>query len=334
MKILSWAVLGLLLALPCAAENNIKMVTYFPVPYAAYGDLAVNGSCDVGLVGSCNLDVGQGLVVRKESADGRALNTGSVIVRGGGMDLNSSKSGSYVEGRKLEVGSGLSSGVVEFAHDLAVKNISGSRMQSAQAQNEAYMNKLKIFGHEFPVCDGNNHEINWRNLTVRGNSGVFLVCGNGGELPRTPCASTCPVGYMRNEKVQYQEDGECCVKEPTVYYFRCTGQVPGCGVNKYGSFNEALQACESGADPGASWCESLSFRSPQLYQRCGTPENEAYVQSKTAYWYQTLQLLDKPIDPGQINIPRFMQYSCTTSCADCGGGIGKFNPCSCTYGVG
>ena len=199
MKILSWAVLGLLLALPCAAENNIKMVTYFPVPYAAYGDLAVNGSCDVGLVGSCNLDVGQGLVVRKESADGRALNTGSVIVRGGGMDLNSSKSGSYVEGRKLEVGSGLSSGVVEFAHDLAVKNISGSRMQSAQAQNEAYMNKLKIFGHEFPVCDGNNHEINWRNLTVRGNSGVFLVCGAGEE-----------VNQCTNRSYKLSHKSECC----------------------------------------------------------------------------------------------------------------------------
>lgn len=60
MKSLSWAVLGLLMAAPSfAADNNIKMVTYFPVPYAAYGDLGVTGTCDVGLMGQCKFNGSQ-----------------------------------------------------------------------------------------------------------------------------------------------------------------------------------------------------------------------------------------------------------------------------------
>ena len=36
-----WIVL--LAAWPLSAENNIRMVTYFPVPYPSYADLAGNG---------------------------------------------------------------------------------------------------------------------------------------------------------------------------------------------------------------------------------------------------------------------------------------------------
>ena len=89
MKSLSWAVLGLLMAAPSfAADNNIKMVTYFPVPYAAYGDLGVTGTCDVGLMGQCKLDAGKSLTAAKASSDSRALNTGSIIVRKGTLGLS------------------------------------------------------------------------------------------------------------------------------------------------------------------------------------------------------------------------------------------------------
>ena len=162
---------------------------------------------------------------------------------------------------------------------------------------------------------------------------AFEQCGN--TVSKTPCPATCASGYVRNKNVQYEEDGECCIEQPTVYYFRCTGITSSPVMNTYDSFNDALNACESGADPNAFWVEALpSSRTPMNYQRCGTPENEAYVQSKTAYWYQTLQQLEKPIDPGDITLLQYMRYSCTTSCANCStGGIGRFFECHCAYGV-
>ena len=329
MKSLSWTVLGLLVAVPSfAADNNIKMVTYFPVPYAAYGDLGVTGTCDVGLMGQCALDAGKSLTVAKATSDSRALNTGSIIVRKGTLGLNPASS--LAIGTSITAGSGIGSGVLEFSHDLAVTNINSSRISKGRAMNEAQLDSLNMYGHAFPVCDATNHEISWKNLTIGKKSGVFLVCGAGEEAPRTPCANSCPSGYMRNPEVDYQEDGECCIKQPTVYYFRCTSRFktmsePG---NKYASFDAALRACESGEDPFAVYY-STKVIAPQRYQKCGTSENEEYVQSKTAYSYQTLQSLTTPTDPGQIQPAGdyYVVYSCVTSCAR--PHSGGFDPYSC-----
>ena len=336
MKKFLFALCAFALALPSVAadNNNIKMVTYFPVPYASYGDLGVTGTCDVGLMGQCKLDAGEGLKVAKASSDSRALNTGSIIVRKGTLGLTPQTS--VALGTQLTAGSGTGTGVLEFSHDLAVTSINSSRLAKAQAMNEAQMTSLNMYGHAFPTCDADDHEISWKSLTLGNKTGVFLVCGAGEEAPRTPCPNSCPSGYVRNPEVNYKEDGECCIEQPTVYYFRCTGITSSPVMNTYDSFNDALNACESGANPNAFWVEALpSSRTPMNYQRCGTPENEAYVQSKTAYWYQTLQQLEKPIDPGDITLLQYMRYSCTTSCADCStGGIGRFFECHCAYGVG
>lgn len=332
MKKFLFALCALALALPVAAAdaNNIKMVTYFPVPYAAYGDLGVTGTCDVGLMGQCALDAGEGLKVAKASSDSRALNTGSIIVRKGTLGLTPQTS--VALGIQLTAGSGTGTGVLEFSHDLAVTSINSSRLAKARAMNEAQMTSLNMYGHAFPKCDESGNEISWKKLTLGKKSGVFLVCGAGEEAPRTPCPNSCPSGYVRNPEVNYKEDGECCIKQPTVYYFRCTGITSSSVMNIYDSFNEALNACESGANPNAFWVEAMpSSRSPMYYQRCGTPENEEYIRSKIAYSYQTLQ---QQTTPGDFIKLRFMRYSCTTSCADCGGGIGSFNPCSCLYVVG
>ena len=184
MKSLSWAVLGLLMAAPSfAADNNIKMVTYFPVPYAAYGDLGVTGTCDVGLMGQCKLDAGKSLTVAKASSDSRALNTGSIIVRKGTLGLNPASS--LATGTSITAGSGIGTGVLEFSHDLAVTSISSSRLAKARAMNEAQLDSLNMYGHGFPACDAKNHEISWKNLTIGNKSGVFLVCGAGVEVEET-----------------------------------------------------------------------------------------------------------------------------------------------------
>ena len=198
MKSLSWAVLGLLVAVPSfAADNNIKMVTYFPVPYAAYGDLGVTGTCDVGLMGQCKLDAGEGLKVAKASSDSRALNTGSIIVRKGTLGLTPLSSSAI--GTSITAGSGIGTGVLEFSHDLAVTSINSSRLAKARAMNEAQMNSLNMYGHAFPTCDAKNHEISWKRLTLGKKSGVFLVCGAGEE-----------VNQCTNRSYKLSHKSECC----------------------------------------------------------------------------------------------------------------------------
>ncbi len=70
----------LLFSYPVYAENNIRMVTYFPVPYVSYNDLEVVGTCDAGLMDVCNLEIGNELKVFTKNNDSRDLNTGSLIV--------------------------------------------------------------------------------------------------------------------------------------------------------------------------------------------------------------------------------------------------------------
>ena len=176
MKSLSWAVLGLLMAVPSfAADNNIKMVTYFPVPYAAYGDLGVTGTCDVGLMGQCKLDAGKNLTVAKGASDSRALNTGSIIVRKGTLGLTPASS--VAAGTSITAGSAIGTGILEFSHDLAVTSINSSRLATARAMNEAQMNSLNMYGNVFPKCDESGNKISWKKLTMGNKSGVFLVCG-------------------------------------------------------------------------------------------------------------------------------------------------------------
>ena len=182
MKKFLFALCAFALALPSVAadNNNIKMVTYFPVPYASYGDLGVTGTCDVGLMGQCKLDAGEGLKVAKASSDSRALNTGSIIVRKGTLGLTPQTS--VALGTQLTAGSGTGTGVLEFSHDLAVTSINSSRLAKAQAMNEAQMTSLNMYGHAFPTCDADDHEISWKSLTLGKKSGVFLVCGGGKEV--------------------------------------------------------------------------------------------------------------------------------------------------------
>lgn len=183
MKRFLLVVLGLL-AVPCFAANNIKMVTYFPVPYAAYSDLSVDGTCDVGLLGSCSLDAGAALNVAKKGSDSRALNTGSFIVRSGTLNLQSTNSSPILSTAYLTAGNGSATvGSLNFSHDLAVSQINNSTAQSMTAQNKAILTKLQIFGHTFPTCDATDHKISWQRLNMGGTTGIFLVCGEGADLP-------------------------------------------------------------------------------------------------------------------------------------------------------
>ena len=162
-----------------AEGNNIKMVTYFPVPYAAYNDLGVLGSCDVGLGSSCVLNADQGLSVKKntDASDTRALNSGSLILKKGKLALNSTSSDAMIQGKTLSVGSGMEYmplsdlTFTDFRVDEVVDPLA-----SVQSDN-GYTGVLQLAGHTFPSCS--EGEITWKKLTFNDTTGVFLTCGEG-----------------------------------------------------------------------------------------------------------------------------------------------------------
>ena len=180
MKKILWVFLGFLLPMGAsAADNNIKMVTYFPVPYASYNDLGVVGSCDVGLGNSCELNAGKGLTVMKNSnaSDTRALNSGSLILKKGNLSLDSSYTSSQIEGTTLKVGDSLdytSTSDLTFT-DLQVGTVNSS-LSSVQSDS-GYVYNLELFGQSFPDCD--SYDISWKKLTFNNTTGVFLTCGEG-----------------------------------------------------------------------------------------------------------------------------------------------------------
>lgn len=182
MKNFFIALLGVFAALPLCAASNIKMVTYFPVPYASYNDLKVSGTCDVGLLGKCDLDAGSSLNISKDAAQpGRAYNEGKLDVLRGTLALNGSGS-AYGETMQFGTNS-VSGGELQFKHNLDVTNMPGSAITSIQVSNQAKLNKLNLFDkYDFPGCDGTGNEINWKRMTVNGAEGVFLVCGAGTEV--------------------------------------------------------------------------------------------------------------------------------------------------------
>lgn len=141
-----WIVL--LAAWPLSAENNIRMVTYFPVPYASYADLGVTVSCDTGLLENCYLDAGEGINISVGENDDRALNTGSLIATEGVLDLDSSLDDSVLMGESLIAGEEDTdgTGILEFSHDLTVSDIDSDSLASVQAQNTAYLENLTYSG--------------------------------------------------------------------------------------------------------------------------------------------------------------------------------------------
>ena len=266
MKKFLFALCAFALALPSVAAdtNNIKMVTYFPVPYASYGDLGVTGTCDVGLMGQCKLDAGEGLMVRKgASSDTRKLNSGSFIVRKGTLALN--PAASEAEGASIMVGDDTDKGegVLKFSHDLAVTNINSSRLGSARAMNEAQMTSLNMYGHVFPTCNADDHEISWKNLTIGNKSGVFLTCG----APEKLCTMGEWVGVekMGTSTCNGQHIDGC------VEYATCSEAGMPCGGLKEQSSTESISVpCNTGTyvyNRTGMWC--LDNYSAPKGENCG-----------------------------------------------------------------
>ena len=191
MKKFTWLIFSLFFAV-CGWADNIKMVSYFPIPYASYSDLKVTDTCDVGLMNECILDV-QNLKVEKttEAVPNNDLNTGALFFIDGDISLNytGTSAPSQILSENLIVGDVYqtqSRANLNVGKDLV---IDGSFLTNGQTITSLYGKETTIKGLNlkgyndtwlsFPQCDATDNEISWANLKINGVEGIYLTCGAG-----------------------------------------------------------------------------------------------------------------------------------------------------------
>lgn len=228
----------------CAGQNNnVRMVTYFPVPYAAYNSLDVSGNCDVGLAGSCSLKSGGEFTVKNK-----------MNVLSGALTLN----GGNIRGNTLNAGSGSSTAAqITFGNTLDVNKVPNPIHILESEGQTTISGNLKLKGadnkyHVFPACDAEGHQIVWRQLQDSNGSKIYLTCGGGACVNEAQqkdrcenherstwrhetCTCDCPDGQHWSE-----ETGQCETNCSADSRDRC---LQGGHDNTAGTWDESTCTC-------------------------------------------------------------------------------------------
>lgn len=178
-------------------KNNIKMVTYFPVPYVAYSTVQVDtaGQLDVGLTQAPAMHLG--------SAGRVPLYATEVNLKTGELKLDSIK---YIlGGNVLTLGaptSAPSAGKLAFSKNLRINEMEAGSLVAEKPYNSSEaipfamtVNSLSLFGKDFPACEG--EKMVWQNLQLQEaiQQETYLMCGT----PETPSTCSPPSGnWFRN----------------------------------------------------------------------------------------------------------------------------------------
>ena len=178
----------LLVSITGYAENKIKMVTYFPVPYVAYSKVNVTKQLDVGLTNACSMNLG---CTESGNAGLRPLHVTNSILNKGKLELNTAVA---ISGSTVTIGSGSGSGSMNFNSNLRVNTLNDG--VSVEANNMT-VDTLKLFPNrittDFPSCASTGApgtpNISWQKLKLKDKEEVYLMCGNAKEA-----APSCVAG--------------------------------------------------------------------------------------------------------------------------------------------
>lgn len=217
MKKFIWVVSCLFFAVHGWAANNIKMVSYFPIPYASYSDLKVEGVCDLGLLGKCELKAGSLTV---DSAD--PTQTAKMQVNSGTLKLDPAVGVTpkiavdFLHAGNVEDFSTASWFNVEDFLSISGKFLDQDKIKGLSA-TEATLRQVALRGKDgaflnIPSCAATDNEINWKNLTIDGRQGVYLICGNGPmeqSCEENPNQKKCCAYSKTADSITYWKGGKC-----------------------------------------------------------------------------------------------------------------------------
>lgn len=244
-----------LLALPCigtAANKKIQMVTYFPTPYVAYSNVQATTALDIGLTGTCEMELGcdkSGLALRASS---------TVVVQKGTFDLNAA---GRVQSETVTLGKGGGAGTFDFGADLVVTTLKNG--QSVEATN-MQVDNLYLFpshtqnGGAFPVCAGGT--MSWQKLS---DNQTYLVCGDAPEVQE--CTK-----HAFNTDTRAEDAGYCCESDGSVTFTNSSGTLEGWDkdvAEGYGYYCcDTLYVKTKDHDPNNPW---IVYNPNQTYEPLG-----------------------------------------------------------------
>lgn len=185
--------------------NTMKMVTYFPIPYAAYDTVVANEVIDVGGLNQCVMSVSKGRSNLAGSAcslylygdgSGADLSSGLLNVVSGKLDLNSTVSNARIVSQKVQVGAdmttqggwldiGLPSGKSSSFDALYINSLAetGNSLRVTSKTQGAKVDEFHMFNeieNDFPSCAGT---VTWKELELGADvdsnttyTDVYLVC--------------------------------------------------------------------------------------------------------------------------------------------------------------
>lgn len=256
-----------------AAQDSIKMVTYFPAPYVAYPREVVWRAFDVGLTAEkCEMQLGC------SSTTNAPLDTDKLSLLHGSLYLNG-KPDLLIRGHKIKVGDSNATPAdrtLTFKKNLrvnkiaAITNLSARPAELTVTGDTVKVKSLKLFENDFPSCkaanSSSNGQMSWKTLSLSregGNplKGVFLTCGSGTQAE--PCwkwvlskesvlgsESTCT--YISCAAAYAQWNGRPCNEgdAPIYHQYCCDGAPPEYMLTEYEVMCEKTYDCDPGTGTG------------------------------------------------------------------------------------
>ncbi len=378
---------------PAQTMETIDSVSYNPSRMGLYENLKISGGLSsAGGIETSAMTVQSGGTVSIENSGNYQSVSGEVAhrlnmpkSRFAVQTLYSSGTASFVDSEKeseiatMNYGSysGVKLRLRANVLKLAGVEVSG---ESSRSYSNRVTSGFTLGGNRIPVPASNLScsELGWYPVLAQTGDNSYQSykvlgygqCAGGTVEPeKTPCPSTCSTGYERDPSVQYEEDGECCIKKET-YYFYCTGRASKIySESKYASYEAAREACISGADPDAFFATKNIYSTPAEYQCSNISNLQAIMSGGTnsaalsntqlttttgTQWTQGNTNLQVTVDKGDLELansgyvavlpgwdgdiepydPSAVVYQCTTQCATCTPAIGEFDQCSCLIGIG
>ncbi len=199
-------------------NNNIKMVTYFPIPYMAVSDLDVKEALNVGIGNSWNAYMSNLSVTGSDASDGYVdakPSTLTFTIPAG------SKHQAVVSANEIDITGYSSLGsssypTMSFKGDLTIREIGLSNnhhhVYNLTANTNAKMQKLFLnsfdaASFEFPAC-ASDKQVYWEKLTIDGKKRGFLVCHKYGALKKCRGIGSVEEHVKYDDGGQYKPAGE------------------------------------------------------------------------------------------------------------------------------